>query len=104
MDEPRMHTNQRESDLGPRRSEIPKSEAAIPEFLREIATALGTIHEIEAVAWCGSAAPSHTPRLEGSRFVVLQFYPMASRRLPGMTQRNAFTQQFCCEGAMHALR
>lgn len=56
MDEPRMHTNERESDLGPRRLEIPNSEAAIPEFLQEIASALGTIPGIEAVAWCGSAA------------------------------------------------
>ena len=49
--------------------------------------------------------PAQTPRGEPSRGrgIVLQFYPMASRRLPGMTQRNAFTQQFCCEG-MHALR
>jgi hypothetical protein len=47
--------------------------------------------------------PSHTHRLEGIRFLVLQFYPMARRRLPGMTQRNAFTRQFYCE-AMHALR
>jgi hypothetical protein len=45
MDEPRMHTNERESDLA-RRSEIPKSEAAIPEFLQEMAAALGS--EIDA--------------------------------------------------------
>jgi len=56
MDEPRMHTNERESDLGSRRSEIPKSKSAIPEFLQEIVAALDTIPSIEAVAWCGSAA------------------------------------------------
>jgi Domain of unknown function (DUF4037) len=32
------------------------SQAAIPEFLQEIASAFGAIPGIEAVAWCGSAA------------------------------------------------
>lgn len=56
MEELRKHTNECESDKGPWRSETLKSEAAIPEFLQEIAAAFGTIREVEAVAWCGSAA------------------------------------------------
>jgi hypothetical protein len=92
MDEPRMHTNERESDLGSRRSEIPKSEAAIPEFIQEMAAALGTIHEIEAVAWCGSVAMG-----VADAYSDFDFYVYTNAQVPVESRRAAIL-----DGSLHS--
>jgi len=56
INQPQMNTNGREKNVGSRPAELAAGGAEVPEFLKEIASALGSMPGVEAVAWCGSAA------------------------------------------------
>jgi hypothetical protein len=51
-----MNTNGREENVASRPAEFADAATAVPDFLKEIASAFGSTTGVEAVAWCGSAA------------------------------------------------
>lgn len=85
--------DQRTQQMEPQIMEESQMNPAIPEFLQETATALGSIPGVDAVAWCGSAAMGVADVHSDYDFYVYTSAPLAvEKRRAVISERSQHSQ------------